>query len=140
MHKADLFYLYRSLFRNNKSRTENYFSIFVIPVPSLLIINGFGAISVHAICYTYTYIQYRISLCKLTRCREIFVTYCITLTLLKTKCLLSMLSVCLQLGYAWQAVGPFCVCMHTVFWRHSALLTHLMGRGGWGEDYGVFSI
>lgn len=41
---------------NDKSRTENYFSIFVIPVPSLLKINRFGANSIHVILqYLYIY-------------------------------------------------------------------------------------
>lgn len=65
--------------------------------------------------------------------------YYITLTLLKNKCLLSVLSVCLQLRYTWQAVGLFCIHVHTMFWKlcppHPS-----NGQGVWGEVYKVFSI
>lgn len=40
---------------NNKSRSENYLSIFVIPVLSLLMIYRLGAISIYAIL-SYIYI------------------------------------------------------------------------------------
>lgn len=114
---------------NNKSRSQNYFSIFVIPVLSLLMIYRLGVSLYMQFCHTYTYSQYSTSLCKLSRGREIFVMYCITVSLLRTSASLPCCPMCLQLRCAWQEVGPFSIYIHTMFWRHFALLTHLMGRG-----------